>query len=79
MDPVIVGAVVTVVVSVVNAMVRVAHRRLAADVEIARITEAGQTDRIRCATAQGPRAVLRTHPTRADRSGGGRRGGRPRH
>ncbi|MEV0937755.1 hypothetical protein ACIBMX_48655 [Streptomyces phaeochromogenes] len=41
-----------VTVSVVNGIVKVAQRRLNADVEIARITEAGQTDRIRCTTAQ---------------------------
>ncbi|WP_328869415.1 hypothetical protein OHT76_04500 [Streptomyces sp. NBC_00287] len=66
MDPVIVGAVVTVAVSVVNGLVKVAQRRLNAEVEIARITETGQTDRIRC-TAR---------PVPAHRDGGGRHGGR---
>ncbi|WAZ19718.1 hypothetical protein STRCI_000793 [Streptomyces cinnabarinus] len=66
MDPVIVAAVVTVAVSVVNGVVKVAQRRLTAEVEIARITETGQTDRIRCAARPAP-----THGI-----GGARRGGR---
>ncbi|KDN75899.1 hypothetical protein [Streptomyces olindensis] len=76
MDPVIVGAVVTVAVTVVNGVVKVAQRRLNADVEIARITESGQTDRIRCITAQEDRPGRPVRPVPADRNGGGRHGGR---
>lgn len=76
MDPVIVGAVVTVAVTVVNGVVKVAQRRLSADVEIARITESGQTDRIRCLTAQDARPGRPARPVPADGNGGGRRGGR---
>ncbi|WP_327434716.1 hypothetical protein [Streptomyces sp. NBC_01236] len=79
MDPVIVGAVVTVAVSVVNGIVKIAQRRLTADVEIARIAEAGQTDRIRCTTAQDSRSGRRSWPASADRSGGGSHGGRAQH
>ncbi|CCK32256.1 putative membrane protein [Streptomyces davaonensis JCM 4913] len=69
MDPVIVAAVVTVAVSVVNGVVKVAQQRLTAEVEMARITEAGQTDRIRCAA----------RPVPAHRNGGARHGGRAQH
>ncbi|MFJ5262369.1 hypothetical protein ACIQAC_18075 [Streptomyces sp. NPDC088387] len=68
MDPVIVGAAVTVVISVVNGVVKIAQRRSAADVEIARISEAAQTARIRCA-----------RPVPAELDGGGRDGGRTRY
>jgi hypothetical protein len=79
MDPVIVGAVAAVTVSVVNGIVKVAQRRLNADVEIARIAEAGQTDRIRCTTAQDFRHGRRIRPLPASRNGGGRHGGRTQH
>ncbi|MGW1761678.1 hypothetical protein [Streptomyces mirabilis] len=48
MDPVTVGAVVTVAASVVNGIVKIAQRQLNAEVEIARIAEAAQTDRAHC-------------------------------
>ncbi|MER7406015.1 hypothetical protein ABT373_26865 [Streptomyces sp. NPDC000070] len=73
MDPVIVGAVVTVAVSVANGIVKIAQQRLTAKVEIARITEAGQTDRIRCTTAPDSRPIP---PVPADENGGERHGGR---
>jgi hypothetical protein len=41
MEPVITAAVVTVAVSVINAIVRIAQRRLNVSVEMARISEAG--------------------------------------
>ncbi|MGI5455610.1 hypothetical protein ACQEWB_21025 [Streptomyces sp. CA-249302] len=79
MDPVIVGAVVTVTVAVVNGTVKIAQRRASAEVEIARITEAGQTDRIRCTTARQPRPGRHLRPAAARRNGGGRRGGGTQH
>lgn len=81
MEPVIVGAVVTVAVSVVNGIVRIAQRQLNASVEIARITEAAHTARVRCLTGQvaaAPRLARRPVPVPADRIGGEDRGGRPR-
>lgn len=52
MELVIVGAVVTVAVSVVNGIVEIARRQLDASVERARVTEAAQTARVRCLTGQ---------------------------
>ncbi len=81
MEPVIAGAVVTVAVSVVNAVVKIAQRRMTASVEIALITEAARTDRVRCLTGQGPaaRRGRRLKPGPAGRSGGDGRGGRPQY
>ncbi|OQR65763.1 hypothetical protein B6E66_01405 [Streptomyces maremycinicus] len=83
MEPVIVGAVVTVAVSVVNAVAKIAQRRLNVSVEIARITETAQTERVRFLTGRAvPAAPYR--PGRLDaagpvhRSGGDDHGGRPR-
>ncbi|WP_427918683.1 hypothetical protein [Streptomyces sp. cg40] len=76
MDPVIVGAVVTVAVSLVNGIVKITQRRVTAAVEIARITEAGQTDRIRCTTAQESGLSRNRGPLPAGGNGGGRDGGR---
>ncbi|NUO42480.1 MAG: hypothetical protein HOV82_10615 [Streptomyces sp.] len=76
MDPVIVGAVVTVAVSVVNGIVKVAQRRLSAGVERARIAEDGQTDRIRSATGRTAQHPL---PARVGRNGGSGHGGRAQH
>ncbi|MFJ2264446.1 hypothetical protein ACIOKD_40260 [Streptomyces sp. NPDC087844] len=79
MEPVITAAVVTVAVSVVNAIVKIAQRRLNVSVEMARISEAAQTERVRCLTGRsvalapyrdGREADL------ADGSGGGERGRR---
>ncbi|KUF15210.1 MULTISPECIES: hypothetical protein [Streptomyces] len=78
MDPVIVGAVATVAVSIVNGIVKAVKGRWEADVEIARITETGRSDLIRHATARD----LRPGPFRslpADLDGGSRRGGSTQH
>ncbi|GHH55476.1 hypothetical protein HNQ79_005568 [Streptomyces candidus] len=82
MDPVTVGAAVTVALSVVSGIVRIAQRRLAARVELARITETGLTDRTRCLTGSAvtpagsrPGLGLAAH----ERCGGDRRGGRAQH
>ncbi|MFD7246839.1 hypothetical protein [Streptomyces massasporeus] len=72
MDPVIVGAVVTVAVSVASGIVKIAQHRLTVKLEMARITEAGQTDRIRCATAPASCCLL---PAPANEIGGESRGG----
>lgn len=59
MDPVTVGAVMTVAMSVVNAIVKIAQGHVIADVEIARITAASHSDRSHCAT---PRALIQESP-----------------
>ncbi|MDH6455502.1 hypothetical protein M2155_008001 [Streptomyces sp. SAI-119] len=81
MEPVIAGAVVTVAVSVVNAVVKIVQRHLTASVEIALITEAARTDRVRCLSGQasGSRRGRRLEPGRAGRSGGDGRGRRPQY
>ncbi|MEW2574401.1 hypothetical protein, partial [Streptomyces sp. NPDC047070] len=61
MDPVTVGVVMTVALSVVDAIVKIDRRRVTADVEIARITEASQHDRIRDATSGTAIADGRPH------------------
>ncbi|MGW1768934.1 hypothetical protein ACWCQL_33435 [Streptomyces sp. NPDC002073] len=53
MDPVVAGAVVTVLVSVISGAVKVVHRRLSADVELARIADEGATARVRYAAPHG--------------------------
>lgn len=81
MEPVIVGAVVTVAVSVVNAVVKIAQRRLNVSVEIARISETAQTERVRFlarrAVPAAPRRPRRLEAGTAHRSGGDDHGGRP--
>lgn len=81
MEPVIAGAVVTVAVSVVNAVVKIAQRQLTTSVEIALITETARTDRVRClirrGSASGRGPGLKPGP--AGRSGGDGRGGRPQY
>ncbi|MEH0416090.1 hypothetical protein [Streptomyces sp. B21-083] len=82
MEPVIATAVVTVAISVVNGIVKMAQRRLNASVEIARITEEGQTDRVRCLTGQSAVQALHPGPVKPDpagRSGGDGRGGCRQH
>ncbi len=59
MEPVIIAAVVTVTVSVVNAIVKIAQRRLTVSVERVRISEAAQTERVRFLT--GRAAILAPH------------------
>ncbi|WP_404199741.1 hypothetical protein [Streptomyces tauricus] len=77
MEPVITAAVVTVAVSVINAIVKIAQRRLNVSVEMARISETAQTERVRCLTgrfaASAPRRDGREVEP-AGRSGGGERG-----
>lgn len=82
MEPVITAAVVTVTVSIVNAIVKIAQRRLNVSVEIARISEAAQTERVRLFT--GRTAILAPHrdgreSESAGRGGGGGHGGRRQH
>ncbi len=79
MEPVIAGAVVTVAVSVVNAVVKIASRQLTTSVEIALITETARTDRLRCLTGQESalRRGRRLQLGPAARMGGEGRGGRP--
>ncbi len=76
MDPVIVGAVVTGAVSVASGIVKIAQQRLTVKLEMARITEAGQTDRIRCVTAP---AFHSLPPAPANEIGGERHGGSAQH
>lgn len=47
MDPVAAGAAATVLVRIVSGAVQVAHHRLSAEVELARIADAGITERVR--------------------------------
>lgn len=81
MEPVIAGAVAAVAVSVVNGAVRIVQRHLNAGVEKARITETGQTERMRCLV--GHPTTRTSCPTReaaaGGHGGGDGRGGRARH
>lgn len=52
-DPVLVGAVMTVLVSLVSGVVKLTHRWLEQQVELARIAEAGLTERVRSAVSRG--------------------------
>ncbi|MEU2564646.1 hypothetical protein ABZ626_35740 [Streptomyces longispororuber] len=62
MDPVVAGAVATVVVSVVSGVVRTVREWRGREVELARITHEALTERVRCAA---PWASLReTHEGR---------------
>lgn len=84
MEPVIAGAVVTVVVSVVNGLVRIAQRIMSASVEKTLITEAGQTNRVRCLTSQAVLTSSAPTPESSDAgphgyAGGDDRGGRPQY
>ncbi|KUH35795.1 hypothetical protein [Streptomyces kanasensis] len=53
MDPVVAGAVVTVLVSVVSGAVKIAYRWLGTEVELARIADEGATARVRYAVPRG--------------------------
>lgn len=53
MDPVVAGAAVTVLVSLVSGAVKIAHRWLKAEVELARIADEGITARVRYAAPRG--------------------------
>lgn len=53
MDPVVAGAVTTILVSAISAVVKIVHRRLSADVELARIADEGATARVRYAAPRG--------------------------
>ncbi|MFJ6566095.1 hypothetical protein ACIQNU_01625 [Streptomyces sp. NPDC091292] len=80
MDPVVVGAAVTVLVSGVSGLVKIAHRWLSTEVELARIADAGVTERVRCAAPWGSLdESVRGRRVRVDRagdpSGGGCGGG----
>ncbi|HET9379531.1 MAG TPA: hypothetical protein VFP69_01705 [Streptomyces sp.] len=78
MEPVIVGAVAAVAISVVNGVVRIVQRHLSAQVERARITETGQTERMRCLAGHPTTRMPRLSPVPASdgRGGGDDRGGR---
>lgn len=82
MEPVITAAGVTVAVSGINAIAKIAQRRLNVSVEMARISEAAQTERVRCLTGR-PAAPASHRDGReaepAGRSGGGERGRRRQH
>ncbi|MFE5793704.1 hypothetical protein ACFQ8C_14175 [Streptomyces sp. NPDC056503] len=47
MDPVVAGAVTTVLVSIMSGVVKIMRYRLGARVELARIADAGITERVR--------------------------------
>lgn len=79
MDPVLIGSVTTVLVSMVSATVQIARQRSARKIELARITADGLTARVRCASSSasleeysGKHHVRLTHASlRAeDRCGG---------
>ncbi|MEV4191252.1 hypothetical protein [Streptomyces toxytricini] len=53
MDPVVAGAAVAVLVSVVSGAVKIAYRWLGTEVELARIADEGATARIRYAAPRG--------------------------
>lgn len=78
MDPVVTGAVVTVLVSIVSGAVKIARHRLSAEVELARIADAGITERVRHTVPWG---TLQEHAkdrhvrAAAHQSGGGHDGG----
>lgn len=83
MEPVIVGAVVTVAVSVVKGIVGIAQGRVKASVERMLIAEAAHTDRLRCLISPD---ALASHPAHRCSgtvphgcAGGDDRGGRPQH
>ncbi|MBD0710908.1 hypothetical protein BU197_21785 [Streptomyces sp. CBMA291] len=81
MDPVVAGAVATVLVSVVSGTVKIACHRLSAEVELARIADAGVTERVRHTVPWGTlqeHAKERHVRAASHRSGGGRDGRRRR-
>ncbi len=82
MEPVITAAVVTVAVSVINVIGKITQRRLNVSVEIARISEAAQTERVRCLTGRSAAPAPHRDGREAEpvgRSGGGKRGRRHQH
>lgn len=77
MEPVITAAVVTVAVSVINAIGKITQRRLNVSVELRRISEAAQTERVRCLTERSAAPAPHRDGREAEpagRSGGGERG-----
>lgn len=80
MDPVVAGAVVTVLVSIVSGAVKIAHHRLSAEVELARIADAGITERVRHTVQWGTLQEhgRNGHVRAASIGNGGVRGGRGR-
>lgn len=77
MEPVITAAMVTVAVSVINAIVKIAQRRLNVSVEMTRISEAARTERVRCLTGRSAAPAPHRDGREAEpagRSGGGERG-----
>lgn len=79
-DPVVAGVVATVLVSIVSGVVRVARHRLSAEVELARIADAGTTERVRHTVPWGTlreRTEGRQVTATSHRSGGDRDGGLP--
>lgn len=78
MDPVVTGAVVTVLVSIVSGAVKIARHRLSAEVELARIADAGITERVRHTVPWGTlqeHAKDRHVEAATHQSGGGHDGG----
>lgn len=82
MDPVVAGAIATVLVSIMSGIVKISRYRLNTRVELARIADAGITERVRQTLPWG---VLQEHTedrsvqAAARLSGGGHDGGRDRH
>lgn len=78
MDPVVAGAVATVLVSIISGAVKIARHRLSAQVELARIADTGITERVRHTVRWG---TLQEHAkdrhvhAASHESGGGRDGG----
>jgi len=80
MDPVVAGAAATVLVSIVSGAVKVAHHRLSAEVELARIADAGITERVRHTAQWGTLQEhgMDRHVRAASLRSGGARDGRRR-
>ncbi|NML52567.1 hypothetical protein HHL19_17885 [Streptomyces sp. R302] len=76
MDPVVAGAVVTVLVSIMSGVVKIMRYRFSARVELARIVDAGVTERVRHTVPWG---ALQEHTEGRTVQAGPRPGGGAHH